>query len=263
MSTSDILQEIVAAKRVEVASRKAVMPMEHLSNQCAGLKKGRSLKAALEASDTGIIAEFKRKSPSKGYLFEGADVADVAPAYEAAGCSALSVLTDYPYFGGTIRDLKTARSLVDVPILRKDFIIDPYQVYESKMLGADVILLIAAILTPDEAYDLGELAHELGMEVLLEVHLEAELEYVSRYTDLLGVNNRQLRTFKTDVQTSFDLASKVPAGVTRVSESGLSEPSTLKSLRKAGFRGFLMGEAFMKTGEPGLALGSLMEVLHQ
>jgi indole-3-glycerol phosphate synthase len=261
MSTNDILAEIVAAKRLEVASRKAVVPMEHLSSQCAGLKKGRSLKAALEASKTGIIAEFKRKSPSKGYLFEGADVASVAPAYEASGCSGMSVLTDYPYFGGTIRDLKTARSLVNVPILRKDFIIDPYQVYESKILGADVILLIAAILTPDEAYDLGELAHELGMEVLLEVHMEEELDYVSRFTDMLGVNNRQLRTFKTDVQTSFDLAANAPAGVTLVSESGLSEASTIKSLRKAGFKGFLMGEAFMKTGEPGTALTTLINTL--
>ena len=166
-----------------------------------------------------------------------------------------------PYFGGTIRDLKTARSLVNVPILRKDFIIDPYQVYESKILGADVILLIAAILTPDEAYDLGELAHELGMEVLLEVHMEEELDYVSRFTDMLGVNNRQLRTFKTDVQTSFDLAANAPAGVTLVSESGLSEASTIKSLRKAGFKGFLMGEAFMKTGEPGTALTTLINTL--
>jgi indole-3-glycerol phosphate synthase len=263
MSTNDILQEIVASKQLEVASRKAVVPMEHLSNQCAGLKKGRSLKAALEASTTGIIAEFKRKSPSKGFLFVGADVSTVVPAYEASGCSGLSVLTDYPYFGGTINDLKTARSLVDVPILRKDFIIDPYQVYESKILGADVILLIAAILTPDEAYDLGELAHELGMEVLLEVHLEEELDYVSRYTDMLGVNNRQLRTFKTDVQTSFNLATKVPAGVTLVSESGLSDVSTIIALREAGFKGFLMGEAFMKTGEPGTALSALITALEE
>ncbi len=261
MSTNDILEEIVAAKREEVASRKAVVPMEHLSNQCAGLKPGRSLRKALEASPSGIIAEFKRKSPSKGYLFEGADVAAVAPAYEVSGCSGMSVLTDYSYFGGTIHDLKTARSLVDVPILRKDFIIDPYQIYESKILGADVILLIAAILTPDEAYDLGELAHELGMEVLLEVHQEEELEYVSRFTDMLGVNNRQLRTFKTDVQTSFELASKVPANVTLVSESGLSDASTIKALRDAGFKGFLMGEAFMKTGEPGAALGLLINSL--
>jgi len=257
MNTTDILQEIVAAKRVEVASRKAVMPIDHLANQCAGLK------AALDASPTGIIAEFKRKSPSKGYLFEGADVSFVASAYEAAGCTGMSVLTDCPYFGGTIRDLKTARSLVNVPVLRKDFIIDPYQLYESKMLGADVILLIAAILTPDEAYDLGELAHELGMEVLLEVHQMEELEYVSRFTDMLGVNNRQLRTFKTDVQTSFELASKAPAGVTLVSESGLNDAATIQALRAVGFKGFLMGEAFMKTSEPGNALASLINSLNK
>lgn len=261
MNTKDILEGIVAVTREAVESRKRVVPIEHLSNQCAGLRPGRSLKAALEASSTGIIAEFKRKSPSKGYMFKGADVSVVAPAYEKSGCTGLSVLTDYPFFGGSIRDLKTARSLVHVPVLRKDFIIDPYQVYESKMLGADVILLIAAILTPDEAYDLGELAHDLGMEVLLEVHQEDELEYVSRFTDMLGVNNRQLKTFITDVQTSFDLASKVPAGMTLVSESGLSDASTINALREVGFRGFLMGEAFMKTADPGTALCSLIHSL--
>jgi indole-3-glycerol phosphate synthase len=143
---------------------------------------------------------------------------------------------------------------VSCPLLRKDFIIDPYQLYVSKILGADVILLIAACLTPDEAYDLGELAHELGMEVLLEVHDEDELAYISRYTDIVGVNNRQLKTFQTDVRVSFDLASKIPTDNVRISESGLSDPSTVKALREVGFNGFLMGEAFMKTERPGEAL---------
>lgn len=254
----DILQDIVAAKRREVATRRAVVPMEHLSSRCAGLKPGLSLKQALLDSPTGIIAEFKRKSPSKGFLFEGARVDDVVPDYAAAGCAGISVLTDEPFFGGSVNDLKRARALVQVPLLRKDFVIDPYQVYESKLLGADVILLIAAILTPDEAYDLGELAHELGMEVLLEVHTADELAYVSRFTDLVGVNNRRLQSFHTDVQTSFDLAAQLPEGPVLVSESGLGEASTIKALRAVGYRGFLMGEAFMKTGRPGDALSALV-----
>lgn len=260
-SAADILQTIVTAKRLEVDARRQVVPIEHLSSQCAGLKRGLSLKQALLDSPTGIIAEFKRKSPSKGYIFEGAKVSEVVPAYAAAGCAGISVLTDYAFFGGSIRDLKLARSLVNVPLLRKDFIIDPYQVYESKLLGADVILLIAAILTPDESYDLGELAHELGLEVLLEVHTAEELEYVSRYTDMVGVNNRRLQSFHTDVRTSFDLAALLPEGTVLVSESGLGEASTLKELRAVGYRGFLMGEAFMKTGQPGTALRSLVSDL--
>jgi len=255
----DILQRIVAEKRLEVAARQQVVPVAHISSLCAGLKRGRSLRQALIGSSTGIIAEFKRKSPSKGYIHEGADVLSVARDYEAAGCSGLSVLTDYPNFGGTVSDLKIARAQVNCPVLRKDFIIDPYQLFESKILGADVILLIAACLTPDEAYDLGELAHELGMEVLLEIHNEEELEYISRFTDMVGVNNRQLKTFQTDVKTSFDLISKIPADIIRISESGLNDPKTVKALRKVGFNGFLMGETFMKHDHPGEALTAFLQ----
>lgn len=258
-----ILEQIVADKRQDVAARKQAVPMDHLMNLCAGLKPGRSLKQALVESPTGIISEFKRKSPSKGYIHPGAQVAPVVQAYQQAGCSGVSVLTDYEYFGGTISDLKKARAVLDCPVLRKDFMIDPYQVYESKILGADVILLIAAALTLDEAYDLGELAHELGMEVLLEVHNEEELEYISRYTDMVGVNNRNLKTFKTDVQTSFDLAAKIPSKYVRISESGLSDVATVLALRKVGFRGFLMGETFMKNEQPGETLAAFVKDLLQ
>ena len=253
-----ILEQIVADKRLDVAARKQAVPMEHLKNLSAGMKPGRSLKQALTNSPTGIISEFKRKSPSKGYIHPDAQVASVVQAYQKAGCCGVSVLTDHAYFGGTIGDFKEARAVLDCPVLRKDFVIDPYQIYESKILGADVILLIAAALTMDEAYDLGELAHELDMEVLLEVHSEEELEYISRYTDMVGVNNRNLKTFKTDVQTSFDLAAKIPSGMVRISESGLSDPSTVNALRKAGYQGFLMGEAFMKNEQPGEALSSFI-----
>jgi len=258
-----ILEQIVANKRLEVAARKQAVPLEHLKKQCSGLQPGKSLKQALKESSTGIISEFKRKSPSKGYIHEGADVELVVKAYQEAGCSGVSVLTDYDYFGGTIGDFKKARTVLHCPMLRKDFMIDPYQIYESKILGADVILLIAACLSLDEAYDLGELAHELGMEVLLEVHNEEELEYISRFTDMVGVNNRNLKTFKTDVQTSFNLASKIPGNVIRISESGLKDSITVNALRKVGYQGFLMGENFMKEEHPGDALASFIKEMSQ
>lgn len=256
-----ILEKIVADKRIEVAQRREVVSLEHLKAVSASLPKSLSLKNALLNSTTGIISEFKRKSPSKGFIHPDADVSSVVSDYQEGGCSGVSVLTDYPYFGGTISDFKTARYVLNCPMLRKDFMIDPYQVYEAKMLGADVILLIASALTKDEAYDLGELAHELGMEVLLEVHNEAELDYISRFTDLVGVNNRNLSTFVTDVQVSFDLADKIPSQFVKISESGLSDPSVVKSLRKAGYQGFLMGENFMKHDNPGAALSSFIQAL--
>jgi indole-3-glycerol phosphate synthase len=254
-----ILDQIIADKKIEVAARQQAVPVEHLKSLCAGMKPGRSMKQALLDSPAGIISEFKRKSPSKGYIHPDADLVSIVEAYQKAGCSAVSVLTDYTYFGGTINDFKAARAILNCPMLRKDFMVDPYQLYESKILGTDVILLIAAALTMDEAYDLGELAHELGMEVLLEVHNEEELDYISRFTDIVGVNNRNLKTFRTEVQISFDLAGKIPAGRVRISESGLSDPDTVKQLREAGFSGFLMGENFMKHKNPGAALRSFID----
>lgn len=257
-----ILEQIVANKRLEVATRKQVEPVDHLRNLCAGLEHGKSLKQALIDSPTGIISEFKRKSPSVGFIHPDAQVVPIVQAYESAGCSGISVLTDTAYFGGTISDFKLAKAAVSCPILRKEFIIEPYQVYESKIIGADVILLIAASLTLDEAYDLGELAHELGMEVLLEIHCEEELDYISRYTDIVGVNNRNLKVFKTDVQTSFDLVTKIPSNIVRISESGLKDAATVLALRKVGYNGFLMGEAFMKHENPGAALASFIKKLN-
>ena len=258
-----ILDKIVADKRIEVEYLKKNVPLEDVKKLASGLGSGMSLslKNSLLNSSTGIISEFKRKSPSLGFINEMADVAEVVKAYEIAGCSGISVLTDLNYFGGTISDLKTAKSIVKCPVLRKDFMIDPYQIYVSKIIGADVILLIAASLTMDEAYDLGELAHELGMEVLLEIHNKEELDYISRFTDIVGVNNRNLKTFKTDVQISFDLAKQIPADRVKISESGLSDPDTVKALRSAGYNGFLMGEAFMKNLNPGEALASFINQL--
>lgn len=257
-----ILDKIIADKRLEVNARMNVVSLEHLKNQALGKPKGRSLKKALQESSTGIISEFKRKSPSKGFIHPEAEVESVVAAYQKAGCAGVSVLTDFPHFGGTVGDFKKARAVLDVPMLRKDFIIDPYQLYESKVLGADVILLIASALTLDMAYDLGELAHELGMETLLEVHNEKELEYISRYTDMVGVNNRNLATFVTDVQVSMNLADRIPDTYIRISESGISEALTVSELRKAGYQGFLMGENFMKNSEPGLALSNFIHELN-
>lgn len=257
-----ILEQILANKRLELATRKQVEPIEHLKNICAGLEPCKSLKLALVNSSTGIISEFKRKSPSAGFIYPEAQVVPIVQAYESAGCSGISVLTDNVYFGGTISDFKLARAAVSCPILRKEFVVEPYQVYESKIIGADAILLIAASLTLDEAYDLGELAHALGMEVLLEIHCEEELNYISRYTDIVGVNNRNLKTFKTDVQTSFDLAAKIPSNIVRISESGLKDPATVQALKKVGYNGSLLGEAFMKHKNPGVALASFIKELN-
>jgi indole-3-glycerol phosphate synthase len=256
-----ILDQIVADKRLEVAERKRAVSIEHLKKLCADMKPGKSLKQALAESPTGIISEFKRKSPSKGYIHPEAQVVSVVQTYQEAGCCGVSVLTDFKYFGGTIGDFKEARAVLNCPVLRKDFMIDPYQIYESKILGADVILLIAAALTLDEAYDLGELAHQLGMEVLLEVHNEEELKYISRFTDMVGVNNRNLKTFKTNVQTSFDLVAKIPSDFVKISESGLNDSATVKALREVGYRGFLMGETFMKNEQPGESLGAFIKDL--
>jgi indole-3-glycerol phosphate synthase len=254
-----ILDKIIENKRLEVAKMKQAVPLDQIKNLTKGLGECISMKNSLMASQTGIIAEFKRKSPSLGYINEYADVEAVARSYDLAGCSAISVLTDYEYFGGCINDLKVVKANVRCPVLRKDFMIDPYQIYQSKLLGADTILLIASALTLDDAYDMGELAHNLGMEVLLEIHDETELDYISRYTDMVGVNNRNLKTFITDVNTSFSLADKIPADKVKVSESGLSDPQTVNELRKAGYRGFLMGERFMKEKNPGEAFSKFKD----
>ena len=258
----DILDRILETKREELR-----------------FDKRRSLKQALLSSPTGIIAEFKRKSPSKGWIHEDARPEEVVPAYAAAGAAALSVLTDETYFGGSLEFIRRVRPLVDIPILRKDFIIDPVQLVEARQAGADAALLAEA--------------HRLGLEVLLEIHSEEELDYITPEVDVVGVNNRHLGSFVTDVQTSFDLAplltqlplsradrnyfsdrfaekpisappSTTPAHATRpvfISESGISRPETVRELRAAGYRGFLMGETFMKNPDPGAALADFIQAL--
>lgn len=275
----DILSEIIARKRIEIEQQKQAVSLYHLQEQAdailqedadtqaTGTLRPRSMKQSLAFSPTGIIAEFKRRSPSKGWIKEGAQADLITPAYEAAGASALSILTNEQFFGGTLRDIRTARPLVNIPILRKDFIIDEYQLLQARIVGADAVLLIAACLTPEECHTLTLRAHELGLEVLLEVHTPAELSYIYKETDMVGVNNRNLGSFVTDVENSFRIAEELKhavAGISfetpplLVSESGISRPETIRELRSVGFRGFLMGEAFMRTENPGDALQNLI-----
>jgi len=268
MNTTDILQEIVANKKLEVAQQKQAVS----KNDLLALGKDRldrpirSMRQALASSPSGVIAEFKRRSPSKGWLHPNALAEDIVPAYEKNGAAASSILTDSKFFGGSLGDLKIANRLVNsLPLLRKDFIIDEYQLYQSRVMGADAVLLIAACLEIDQCRELSELAHLLGLEVLLEVHSEKELDYVSDNVDILGVNNRHLGTFHTDVQNTFSISERMNASISTldnppllISESGISEPQTVVRLRQIGFRGFLIGETFMKTDNPGAALAQFI-----
>ena len=254
----DILEEIVAHKRIEVAEQKEQTPTRKLYAEVErmmseGVSK-RSLSQALTENDFGIIAEFKRRSPSKGWIKEDGKPEEIPLSYEQNGAAALSILTDEMYFGGSLDYIRKARPLVSIPILRKDFIIDEYQLFQARHVGADAVLLIAADLSKQEVRSLTALAHDLALEVLLELHSEHELDYADIDVDALGVNNRNLGTFVTDVQNSFRMAARLPEDKVLVSESGISNPDTIRLLREAGYRGFLIGESFMKTDNPGLAL---------
>ena len=259
----DILQEIVAWKRVELEEQKKLVPAHELyakvEKYMAEGINAHSMSRSLVDSPYGIIAEFKRKSPSKGWIHEDASPVDVVPKYAASGASALSILTDNKYFGGTLDFIPQVRTSVDIPILRKEFIIDEYQLFEARNAGADAVLLIAADLSKDECRTLIGTAHDLKLEVLLEMHSEQELEYLECDPDMAGINNRNLGTFHTDVANSFRLAEIMATEAVKVSESGISDPLTVRNLREAGFRGFLMGECFMKEEDPGLALKRFIE----
>ncbi len=257
-----ILDKIIARKQIEIAERKAQTPASVLRQSPDFGRVVNSARAAICAdTSTGIIAEFKRKSPSKGIINDLVSVAETTLGYVLAGAACLSVLTDEPFFGGTPADLLEARQTNPAtPILRKDFVIDEYQLLEAKAWGADFVLLIAACLLPNEVKTLSQTAHELGMEVLLEVHDEAELtQTLCDSVDLVGVNNRNLKTFITDINTSLRLIEQIPATFVRITESGLHNATTMQLLRDVGYDGFLIGEAFMKTAAPGNALAELVQ----
>ena len=257
----DILSEIIANKRFEVDLQKQAISIEQLQEGISEAPVIRSMKQALASSKSGVIAEFKRRSPSKGWIKQDARPEEIVLSYATAGASALSILTDETFFGGSLKDIRIARPLVEIPILRKDFIIDEYQLYQAKIVGADAVLLIAAALEQERCNELTEKAHSLGLEVLLEIHSPEELSYINEKIDMVGINNRNLGTFFTDVENSFRLAGQLPQDAVLVSESGISDPEIVKRLRTAGFRGFLIGETFMKTEQPGETLQNFLQAI--
>ncbi len=251
----DILETIVAQKRKEVAERRERESLAHLEMKIRDQAAGkRSLVQALQQEGTGIIAEFKRKSPSKGWFKpEGQEVLPVVRAYDEFGAAGISVLTDLTFFGGSLDDLVTVKQNTGIPVLRKDFMIDVWQLAEAKAMGADVILLIAACLKPGEVKEMAAYAHQLGLEVLLEIHSREELAHICDEVDMVGVNNRNLKTFEVDIRLSLELVNELPSGKPAVAESGISRVETILQLRQAGFKGFLIGENFMKAEDPAVA----------
>ncbi len=261
----NILDQIIEHKRKEVAERKSLYPVKLLEQSIYFATQPVSMTKYIQRDDkTGIIAEFKRKSPSKGIINAHASVERTSIGYMQAGASALSVLTDKQFFGGSNEDLMIARKFNFCPIIRKDFTIDEYQIIEAKSIGADAILLIAAVLDPRQSKEFTALAHSFGLEVLLEVHDEEELKQnLEVGANMIGVNNRNLKTFEVSIENSKRLAPLIPKGVVRVSESGISSPETILELKKFGYEGFLMGENFMKHSRPEIAAREFTESLKQ
>lgn len=259
-----ILDKIVANKRIEIEKQKKEISIDTMLTSMAKgypFSSSKGFRKSIENSDTGIIAEFKRRSPSRDWIHQNAKVENIIPYYSLKGASAISVLTDYDFFGGSLADLKKARELTDTALLRKDFIVDEFQIYQAAYYGANAILLIAASLTTDETHIFAKTAKNLGLDVLLEIHDEDELDYIGGDIDIVGINNRNLKTFETDIQTSFRLGEKIPNDFLKISESGISAPQTVLNLRQAGFRGFLMGENFMKAKDPAKALHEFIKEL--
>lgn len=257
----NILEKIIGHKKVEVAEAKIATPVQELERRSFFGRQPLSLTASLrDPTKTGIIAEFKRRSPSKGLINGTSSVVDVTRGYADAGAACLSVLTDRNFFGGASTDLEEAR-VNAIPILRKDFIIDEYQILEAKAMGADVILLIAACLKPKVVRQLAHIAASLGLEVLLEIHNEDELEHICEETPIVGVNNRDLKTFTVDIERSIQLSHQIPPGKLLIAESGINRVETIWHMRDSGFHGFLVGEHFMKEQNPAIAFASFVQQL--
>ncbi len=257
----NILDKIVRDKKVEVAAKQRVLPLTYLKKSPLMDRNTLSLSGSIQAG-SGIITEFKRRSPSRQVINQTSSLQEVVRGYQQAGASGVSVLTDTKYFGGALDDLLQARDCLRIPLLRKEFITDPYQVYEAKAFGADAVLLIAAVLSPEEILAYSELAVGLGMEVLLEVHDDQELSRCDlRHIALVGVNNRNLKTFEVDLETSRKLSGRIPEDKVRVSESGISEVQSIRELRQYGFQGFLIGENFMRSEDPAAAAAEFLKEL--
>ncbi|HUM64345.1 MAG TPA: indole-3-glycerol phosphate synthase TrpC [Chitinophagaceae bacterium] len=262
----DILEKIVANKKKEIEKLKPLSSIERFRKEGFFWEiSNRSLKHSLLADgSSGIIAEFKRKSPSKGWFkTKELEVEPVVGPYNNLGAAGISILTDEDFFGGDLDDLIQAKVITDIPILRKDFMVDEWQVAEAKAFGADVILLIAACLTPGEVKKMAGFAKSIGLEVLLEIHNHDELGHICDEVDMVGVNNRNLKTFEVDINTSLHLIESIPAVKPAIAESGISDIETVKTLRKAGFKGFLVGETFMKEADPGKAFAEFIEELRR
>ncbi|MDN3677345.1 indole-3-glycerol phosphate synthase TrpC [Flavobacterium paronense] len=257
-----ILDQIIASKKKEIDLKKSIVSVAQLENSDLFNKKTKSLSKSIINSPFGIIAEHKRRSPSKATINNSFSVEEVVKGYENAGASGISVLTDMQYFGGSLEDLLLARASVQIPLLRKEFIVDEYQLLEAKSFGADAILLIAAVLSKQEIKQLSEFAQSLALEVLLEVHNQEELEKsIMPSLDLIGVNNRNLKTFEVSLQNSIDLINHIPNDFVKISESGITTTNDIKLLRSNGFQGFLIGENFMKTDNPGKSLEQFINQL--
>jgi indole-3-glycerol phosphate synthase len=257
----NILDTIVAHKKTEVTDRKAQTSVKQLEGRPAFALPVRSLSESLLKPDsTGIIAEFKRKSPSKGFIKQDANVTEITSAYTRYGAACLSVLTDESFFGGSDADLIEARTN-DIPILRKDFIVDEYQIAEAKSIGADVILLIAACLTPAEVHHLATFATSLGLQTILELHAEEELEHICDATKIVGINNRNLKTFSVDIERSLRMAEQLPADKIKIAESGIDKIDEILLFQQNGFKGFLIGEYFMKQADTPAAFQTFVKQL--
>ena len=256
----NILDKIIEQKKQEVAEAKKKISLTELKDAALFNRKTFSLKESVK-SGSGIIAEFKRKSPSKGIVNDKADVLEVVKSYQKFGASGISILTDSEFFEGKLEDILKVRSEISIPILRKDFMIDKYQFYEAKANGADVILLIASCLSPDQVQEFAQLSHELGLEVLLEIHTEEELKHFNKNIDLVGINNRNLKDFKVDLQHSVNLKNLLPKEVLAVAESGIYSIEDFKFLKEKGFDGFLMGEYFMRNDSPGIAFEEFVNTI--
>lgn len=246
----NILDKIIARKKQEIIDSKSRISLQQLKHSEFFDRKTLSLKETLQ-SKSGIIAEFKRQSPSKGIINDKVSPLEIVSAYEKFGASAVSILTDTDFFGGSFEDILSVRNHINIPILRKDFMIDEYQFYEAKSMGADMILLIAACLSPNQVSEFTELAHSLDLEVLLEIHTEEELLHINENVDFVGINNRNLKDFKVDLQHSVHLKNQLPENTLSIAESGIYSEKDFRFLKEKGFDGFLMGEYFMKDEKPG------------
>ena len=257
----NVLSEIIGKKRERVEEAKRVVPLERLRNEAFAKREhapSHALRRALQADGINIIAEFKRRSPSKGVIRAEADLSQIVRSYQAGGAAAISVLTEHDYFDGSLADLEAVKTCVELPVLRKDFVFDPYQVFEAAAAGADAVLLIVAVLDDRELEDLRGLTEELGMDALVEVHNSEEMDRAARCgAKLVGINNRDLRTFQVSLETSVQLAPLAPRDALLVSESGLHEAAELQRLREHGFHGFLIGETLMRARCPEAALREL------